>query len=409
MAGSINRLGIKNIKEEAIPMRIAYFDCFSGVSGNMIVGALLDAGVSAAYLKNQLRKMPLSGYSIKIRKVKKTGLAAMSFDVTLTEKGRKTRTLKNIKGIINKSRLNKNVKDLSCKIFEALAEAECRAHGCRKDKAHFHEIGDTDSIVDIVGAAVAFDYFKFEKIYSSPINVGSGTVRTGHGIFPVPAPATGILLESMPAYCDGKGYELATPTGVAILKSVSDEFCRMPLLEIEKVGHGAGTFDTPGEPNILRVFIGESAEDSFAKDKAIVIQTNIDDMNLIATEHIMERIFSAGALDVYFRPVYMKKTRMGIELSVIAERQRLEPVLKSIFRETTTFGVRVHEVDRYKLSRSVKTVKTKYGAARVNIGRLDNEIISVSPEYEDCRSLSKANNSAFRNVYEHVKAAASKI
>jgi uncharacterized protein (TIGR00299 family) protein len=389
-------------------MKTAYFDCFSGVSGNMILGAFLDAGLDVRYLKSRLAKLALSGYSIRLERTKKAGIVGLEFNVSMTKAGRRRRSLREIKNIIHKSRLNDNIKGLSFEIFTALADAESQVHGYGRDKAHFHEIGDTDSIVDIVGTAIALDYFKFDEIYSSPINTGSGMVRTRHGIFPIPAPAAGILLKSIPAYCDGEGYELATPTGIAILKSICDGFCRMPLLEIEKIGHGAGTFDRPGVPNILRLFIGRSAEKDFAKDKAVVIQTNIDDMNLIATEHIMERIFSAGALDVYFRPVYMKKTRMGIELSVIAERRRLEPILETIFRETTTFGIRVHEVERFKLTRAVKSVKTRYGTARVNIGRSGERIITISPEYEDCRALSKTSTAAFRDVWEHVKSAAGK-
>lgn len=384
-------------------MRIAYFDCFSGASGNMILGAFLDAGLDVVYLKKQLRKLPLSGYSLNIRKVKKSGLAATQFDVSLTEKGRQTKSLNDIRRIISKSALSAKIKNLSCEIFQELADAECGAHGCKMKQARFHEIGDTDSIIDIVGAAIALDYLKIDKIYASAINTGSGTINTAHGRFPIPAPATSILLKGVPIYCDGKGHELATPTGVAILKTICEKFGQMPLMETQQIGTGAGNFDTGDRPNVLRVFIGDAADEtaggSYNKDTVVVVQANIDDMNSVGTECILERIFKAGALDVYFAPIYMKKTRMGILLSAITEKKNLDAVLKAIFRETTTLGVRTYEVTRYKLDRSVETVRSKYGSVRIKMAGLDNQIVSVSPEYEDCKRLSGKKAVPFRIVY----------
>jgi len=387
-------------------MKIAYFDCFSGVSGDMILAAFLDAGLDLDYFKGQLRRLPLEGYKIGVRKVKKVGLAATAFNVFLARAGRRRRSLREIKNIISKSRLNENVKSLSIKVFEALAAAECKAHGHRRDRMHFHEIGDADSIIDIIGAAIALDYLKFDRVYSSPVNTGSGSVKTVHGIYPLPAPATAILLKGLPAYSCSTDCELATPTGVAILKSVCDGFCPMPLMEIEKVGVGAGAFDINGRPNVLRVFFGDAdAEAGYARDNVIVVETNIDDMNPVGTGYILDKIFSAGALDAYFMPVYMKKSRMGMLLSVITEKECLQAVLKIIFDQTTTFGVRTYEAQRYKLARSVKRVRSKYGYARVKLGRIRGRIITVSPEYEDCKKLSQAKGIALRTVYEEVKRA----
>lgn len=373
----------------------------------MILGALLDAGLDFEYLKSELQKLRLPGYELKRRKVKMLSLAATKFDVCLKDKDirRGFSTLKDIERAINKSRLKKSVKELSCGIFKKLAEAECRAHGYRKDKAHFHEIGDTDSLIDIVGAVIALDYLGIERVCCSAVNVGSGMVCTAHGDLPVPAPVTSVLLKGMFSYSGGEGYELATPTGVAILKTLCGAAGDMPLMNVGRVGAGAGNFQTPGKPNILRVFLGEAGApaDYYNKDSALVVQANIDDMNLIGTEVILERILQAGALDVYFAPIYMKKTRMGILLSVITEKKFLDRVLKVIFEETTTFGVRTYEVTRYKLDRVTKAIKTKYGSVKFKTGRINNKAVAASPEYEDCKLISVRKNIPFRRVYEEVK------
>jgi uncharacterized protein (TIGR00299 family) protein len=375
----------------------------------MILAAFLDAGLDFIYLKRQLRKLPISGYDIERKKVKRQGLAATVFEVHMDGAGHRRKSLKEIRSILYRSRLNRDVKGASYKIFETLATAEAKAHGRKKGKVYFHEIGDIDSIIDIVGTVIALDYLKFDRIYSSPINVGYGTIETAHGIFPIPAPATSVLLKGVPAFSEGKGYELATPTGVAILKTISDAFCQMPLMKIDSTGCGAGTFDTPGRPNMLRIFSGGYSQTGILnRDKVLVVETNIDDMNLIGTEAIMERIFKAGALDVYFEPIYMKKSRMGVKLSVITDNIFLEPVLNVIFQETSTFGVRTYEAARYKLGRAMKKIKTSYGSVGIKIGRLNNKIISISPEYEDCKKIAKKNNISFRDVYEQVKCSVGK-
>lgn len=384
-------------------MRTAYFDCFSGVSGDMILAAFLDLGLDFDYLKNEIAKLKLSGYKLEKRKVVKGGFSATKFEVILSLKhaSHKRIPFSEIKSIIVKSRLKPAVKILSIKIFENIRDAESQVHGIKKEKVHFHEIGDTDSLIDVVGFAIAFDYFKIGNAYASAVNVGSGSVKTAHGLLPVPAPATAILLKGIPIHSGKDRYELATPTGAAILKTVCSEFASIPLMRIEKTGVSAGTFDTKEQPNILRIFLSKSVGGSFCQsDTVVMVETNIDDMNLSGSEHIMERIFKAGALDVCFMPVYMKKSRMGILLSVITYKEHLEHILKVIFEETTTFGIRTYDVLRYKLPRQTIKTKTKYGVVSVKTGKLAGKVINFSPEYEDCKNLAKSKNISLRQIYK---------
>jgi len=383
-------------------MKIAYFDCSSGVSGDMILASFLDAGLDFKYLEKELKKLKLAGYSLKKAKVKKQGFPATKFEVILKSGGYHSgRSLKQIKGIINKSRLNSGVKSLAIKIFENITRAECSAHKVCPSEIHFHEIGGTDSLIDIVGAAIAIDYFKIGNAYSSPINVGSGIVNTAHGTLPVPAPATVELLKGVPVYSRKDMFELATPTGVAILKTVCGDFGDMPLMKIKDIGVAAGAFNTQAQPNILRLFLGERDLDKgYDRDSVIVAEANIDDMNLVGTGYIMDQVFKAGALDAYFTPVYMKKTRMGILLSVVTYKENLKKVIDKIFEETTTFGIRVYETQRYKLPRSFKKIKTKYGALNIKIGKVGDKVISASAEYEDCRKLAKDRNIPLKKIYE---------
>jgi len=394
-------------------VKIAYFDCFSGVSGDMILASLLDAGMDFAYLKKELKKLNLPGYRLEKIKTEKDGFAATKFNVSLLRlggvKGRKS--LKEIKNIINKSRLAAGVKLAAVKIFENIADAEAKAHGRDRNKIHFHEIGNVDSLIDVVGAAIAFDYLKIKKVYSSAINTGSGTVRTTHGILPVPAPAAAVLLQGIPSYSENDGFELATPTGVAILKTLCDSFGPMPLMVIRHIGIAAGGYDIKSRPDILRVFIGDSTEaqdNCYERDCVIEVETNIDDMNLIGTEHIMSSLLKAGSLDVYFTPIYMKKTRMGILLTVITEKRYLERVLEIIFKETTTLGVRTRELSRYKLKREIREIKTMYGRVKIKIGKAGSRIVSVSPEYDDCRLLADNKKIPLRNIYDNIRFAAEK-
>jgi len=384
-------------------MRIAYFDCSSGVSGDMILASLLDAGLDFEYLKKELGKLKLAGYKLSKRKITKSGFTASKFDVIFpkTRSRLKERPLGEIKNIINKSGLSSKVKTLALKIFENIADAECAVHNIPKNRIHFHEIGSTDSLVDIVGFAIAFEHLNIDKVYASSINLGSGVVKTEHGLLPVPAPVTSVLLKGVPIYSGEDRFELTTPTGAGILKTVADSFGFMPLMSVETIGTAAGTFEAIQQPNILRVFLGQSAKElDYDTDSVIVIQTNIDDMNMVGTEHMMEEIFAAGALDVYFAPVYMKKSRMGILLSAITKKENLKKVIDVVFQETTTLGVRVFEAGRYKLPRFFKKINTEYGSMNIKIGKSGNKIITSSPEYRDARLLARKNNVALRRIYE---------
>jgi len=384
-------------------MKILYFDCFSGISGDMILGGLLDLGLDIAVLKKELSKLPFKGYKISTRDVRRAGIRGRKFIVDIDRKYlNKSRTPKEITTAIKKSKLSAQVKGLSLKIFDNLAEAESRAHGFSKQKVHFHHVGDIDSIIDIVGSCIGLEALGIEKVYASSLNVGSGTSLYNGRLQPVPAPATAFLLEGLPAYSQGENQELVTPTGCAVLKSICDEFMQLPNMKIEKVGYGAGTYESKQLPNLLRLIAG-SVQPAYKKDKITVLETNIDDMNPIATAHLIERLFKAGVLDAFYSPVYMKKMRMGILLTVLAEHHILPKAMDVIFNETTTLGLRTYQADREKLDRTIKVARTKFGNVKVKIGKLDGHIKTISPEYEDCKRVADKAKISFRTIYEEAK------
>ncbi len=386
-------------------MKIAYFDCFSGISGDMILGALIDAGFPEKALRQELAKIPLPSYKLEIKKVEKEGIGATSVKVYPQEKSI-IRTWSNIKTLFEKSKLSVKIRSKSLEIFLLLAQAEAQIHQLNLDQVHFHEIGAIDTIIDIVGALSGINYLKIDEIFSSPLPTGLGMVRTDHGMIPIPSPAVLEILKGVPLYSRGITAELVTPTGAAIIKSLAKSFGEIPEMMLEKVGYGAGTRDLE-IPNVLRVVIGEKA--AKGKEEVLQIETNIDDTNPEFFSHLVEKLFRLGALDVWLSPIYMKKNRPGTMLSLLTLKGREEEILDAIFNETNTFGVRITPALRSKLDADTLSVETIYGNARVKIGRLKGEIVTISPEYEDCAELAQKANVPLKLVYEEVKKAVEKL
>ena len=388
--------------------RIAYFDCFSGASGDMIIGALLDAGLELRGLEWELRKLKLRGYSLAAKKVKRGGFSATKFDVEVSRRGHAHRGLAEILGLIKKSGLPETVKQRGEKIFRRLAHAEARAHGVSPGKLHFHEVGAVDAIVDIIGAAAGLEMLGVKKIIVSPIATGSGYVDCAHGRLPVPAPGTAYLLEGFPVRGAEVQRELTTPTGAAILTTLADGFGDMPAMKIEKVGCGAGAAEGERLPNILRVFLGSTVGavgEGYEADTVTHCEANIDDATPQTCARAMERLMEAGALDAWLAPIVMKKGRAAWTLHALCESGEAAKIADVIFRETTTFGLRVASESRMKLARKIISVKTKFGSVKVKVGMKGGEALTASPEYEDCRRVAASKGVAFRAVYDAAKAA----
>ena len=381
-------------------MKIAYFDCFSGISGDMILGSLIDLGLDIEYLKNEFKKINISGYEINAEKIKKRDISCIKVNITVKDK-QKHRSLKEINALIDKSELNPEVKKKSKDIFLKLAKAESKVHNIDIDKIHFHEIGAIDSILDIIGAVIGLDKLNLKKIYCSTIPVGRGFVKSAHGKLPIPAPATSELLKGIPTYSTKVEGELVTPTGAAIISSLTENFGEMPLMKIEKIGYGAGKSDFD-HPNLLRIFVGESLE-KYDTDTVNVIELNIDDMNPEHYEVVFEKLLKNGALDVYLTNIQMKKNRPGIKLSIISPLEITNELTDIIFNETTTFGLRIYKTNRKKLFVEKVKVETKYGEITIKIGKTKDEIKLISPEYEDCKKLAQENNVSLKEIYELAK------
>ncbi|HDN80528.1 MAG TPA: nickel pincer cofactor biosynthesis protein LarC [Chloroflexi bacterium] len=388
-------------------MKIAYFDCFSGISGNMVLGALLDLGLELGALKEALAGLEVSGYEIEARKVLKRHIAGTLVDVKVQEEGVE-RHLDDILEIIEKSALPEDVKETCGRIFTRLAEAEARVHRVDIKDIHFHEVGGIDAIVDVVGSVVGLKLLGIEEVYSSPLHLGRGFVECAHGKLPVPAPATLELVKGVPVYGRDIEAELVTPTGAAIITTLARGFGPSPAMEIEAIGYGAGHKDLP-IPNLLRVSIGRTRrpeEGGYEEDVVIVVEANIDDMNPELYEHVMDKLFEKGALDVFLTPIQMKKNRPAVKLSAIVREADLSGVLDAFFDETTTLGVRLYEVRRKKLSREATVVETKYGKISVKVGKLGSIVKNISPEYEDCRRIASQLGIPLKEVYEEARRAA---
>ncbi|HEU4388151.1 MAG TPA: nickel pincer cofactor biosynthesis protein LarC [Blastocatellia bacterium] len=383
-------------------MRTLYFDCFAGASGDMIVGALIDLGVDPEQLKREIGNLGVSGYGIEVSRVKRSVLSATRFDVRVDSGAQPARKLNDIQDLIRRSSLSQWVREASLRVFGRLADAEAKVHGTTPAEVHFHEVGAVDSIVDIVGAMVGFDLLGIRRFASSPLRVGHGVVQTEHGQLPIPAPATAELLKGLPAYGGDREGEYTTPTGAAIVSTLSESFGPMPSIRIEQVGYGAGSRDPQGFPNVLRAVLGNVPEKSDAlestPESVIVIETNLDDMTPQAYESVMQRIFAAGALDCYLTPVQMKKNRPGVLLTVLAEPVRVDLIAHLLLTETTSFGVRYYETRRRVLERRVESIETVYGTVRVKVAVEGGRALHFQPEYDDCARLANQANVPFLEV-----------
>src|SRR6266849_3449899 len=414
-------------------MRIAYLDCFSGISGDMFLGALVDAGVSPKLLENTVTALNI-GARLEIARVERGGIAATKVDVYangekdlprevfweqeeahshrhVQEHGDSHehhhhgygRNLADIRKIIEKTAIGSAAKATAIRIFDALGEAEAEIHNTSIEQVHFHEVGSVDAMVDIVCAAVGAESLAVEEWVCSPLNVGGGTVKCAHGTLPVPAPATLKLLQNAPVYSSGPQVELVTPTGAAIAKTLSVRFAPFPAMKIEKAGYGAGTRDFPEHPNLLRITIGEAEPTDRANasyERITVLEANLDDLSPQVLAYAMERLLAEGALDVFSVPVQMKKSRPGALLTVLAKMEDANRLTKTIFSETTTLGVRRHEEQRQTLSRRWETVDTTWGPVRIKIANMNGSLSNYAPEYEDCRTLAETQHVPLRTVMQ---------
>ncbi len=380
-------------------MKLAYFDCFSGISGDMTLGALVDAGCDAENLRAELRGLQVPGWELSAEKVWKNGMAATWVKVT-TEDQQKHRSLSTILEILRKSQLAPSVRERAAAIFTKLGEAEARVHDVPIEKIHFHEVGAVDAIVDIVGTCIGFHALGIERFACSAVNVGGGTVKMAHGILPVPAPATASLLQGKPTYSSGVQRELVTPTGAAIVSTLCDFFGPQPPMSVSAIGYGAGAADLEGQPNVVRIMIGEAAEKTVAgfDEEIAVIEANLDDMNPQIYGYFLEKALAGGVLDVYTTPVQMKKNRPGTLLTVLCKPEDANSLMSLIFAETTTFGARTYRAQRRVLPREFVSVATSFGEVRIKVSRVNGRILHAAPEYDDCRKLAVEKNVPLQRV-----------
>ena len=421
-------------------MKILYYDCFSGISGDMNLGAMIDLGVNEVDLQRELKKIHLHNeFELEVQPDERKGITGTKVTVRLlhdsddhhhshehyaTEhshthnhlKHHETRdqqqqednpnqshhhrNLHDIEAMIFNSDLNCTVKELSLKMFMELAKAEAKIHGKAIDEVHFHEVGAVDSIVDIVGAAICYDILKVDKVIFSPITVGSGFVDCAHGKFPVPAPATAEILRGIPIVSGEIQKEMTTPTGAAIAKVLGEEFTSDKNFTITKVGYGIGHRDNV-IPNVLRVFLGETA--IVSREKAKIIECNIDDMNPELYQYIMNKLLEKGAMDVYLTPITMKKNRPAMKLSVLCKHALLDDLTRILFEETTTLGIRSYDVDKAMMVREIVTMDSPYGPIRIKLALLDGKVVKWKPEYEDCKMIAKKHDIPIHEIYSIVQ------
>ena len=389
-------------------MKLAYIDPFCGASGDMILAALVDAGASLNEISSQLAKLRLGKFKIKARRTQRGGLSALKLDV-IARDDRTERSLSDVIKMLKDSGLSSGVIRHATALFRRLAEAEAAAHRYRADSIHFHEVGDLDSIVDIVGACIALDALGVERLFAGEIPVGSGEVRCSHGVLPVPAPATSFILRGWRVRDFNIDAELTTPTGAALITTLCKFADEMPSMQLESIGVGAGKREIEERPNILRVFIGETVPKTQEDEEVWVVQTNIDDMSPQLYENISDRLFRSGALDVFFTPVQMKKQRPGILITVIVSFQQLPAIERVLFTESTTFGLRRYRTLRAVLAREMRQVSTPYGRVRVKLGRLRGEIVTASAEYSDCARLARKAKVPLKLILSAAAAAASNL
>lgn len=375
-------------------MKILYFDCFSGISGDMTLGALLDLGFPREKLLEELAKLGLENYTLEIFQGSRKGISAAGLEVKAGPREEHHRHFSGIRKIIEDSSLDLGVKKMSLAVFQRLAEAEAKVHNQPVAEVHFHEVGAVDSIVDIVGTAIGVDFFKPDRILASELPMGRGFIQCQHGRLPLPAPATLEILKGYPIKSVEVEGELVTPTGAAIVAALSAGISSWPAMKVEKIGYGMGKKDFPDHPNLLRLVLGEGTG-AGEGDRVTVLESNIDDMNPQFYDYLMEKLFEQGALDVSLTSLLMKKNRPGTLLRVIVEEHRADGLAELILKESTTLGVRSYVVSRKKLFREVNEVQTKYGKIRVKVAG----DLRFQPEYEDCKRIARQTGVPIQEVY----------
>ena len=380
-------------------MKVAYFDCFAGISGDMTLGALVDAGLSFAALKSELDKLSVREFTLSQRRVEKHGIAGTKIDVNARE-GHVHRHLKDVLKIINSSSISASAKEKAARVFQKLAEAEAKIHGTTIEAVHFHEVGAVDAIVDVVGAIVGLELLNIEAIYASKFRFGSGHTRGAHGAMPVPVPAVVEMTKGFPAERTDIPYELVTPTGAALLTALATNIGETIQLRTESTGYGAGTRDVEQVPNLLRIEIGELVADP-QTDSPVLLETNIDDMTPEIYGYLIDRLLEAGARDAFLTPVIMKKGRPGIQLTVLTDPNKETELTQLIFLETTTLGIRRLPVQRHTLERRTDIVQTPYGPIRVKIADIGSKQ-RITPEYDDCARIAREKQVPILDVYKAV-------
>jgi uncharacterized protein (TIGR00299 family) protein len=391
---------------------LAYFDCFSGISGDMTLGALIDLGVPLPWLKQSIAQLPLTDFDIRVGEVEYNGIRARRVEVQSSHDP-PHRHYSDIRTLIEDSPLPEPAKRMGLAVFRRLAEAEAGVHGCLPEEVHFHEVGAVDAIVDVVGAALGFHYLGIAEAFSAPVPTGRGFVVCRHGRLPVPAPATAALLRGVPTLGTDIEYELTTPTGAAIVTTAAASFGPRPAMTVTAIGYGAGRRNLDPGPNLLRIMLGTRAPDQamegneFESDQIIVAETNIDDMNPEFFGFVMDRLFEAGALDVVWIPVQMKKNRPGTLLQVLCAPERLSAIVRCLLTETTSLGVRYYQAGRYLLERDQVTIESSFGRIPVKRIRESRGGVRCVPEYEVCRRIALEKGLPLRTVYEIVSKEAS--
>lgn len=390
-------------------MNLLYFDCACGASGDMIVGALLDLGADFAELERRLKTLGVEGYGIRAEKIKKKGVMATKFHVDIDDShGHPHRHLRHIVEIIERGDLPGDVKRASLDTFQRIAVAEAEVHGSTPEKIHFHEVGAVDSIVDIVAAHLALHQIAPDRIESSPLHVGSGTVKCAHGIMPVPAPATALLLRGIPSYGGTVDGELVTPTGAALIAQLAQRYDSQPAMATDRIGVGSGTRDLPDRPNVLRVMLGQPTQQRLGRETITVIEANVDDMNPELYPPLVDALFAAGARDAFITAITGKKGRPGHLVTALVDAEKAEAVAEALFANSTTLGLRLCIEERITLDREWKRATTPWGAVKVKIGRRNGRLLNRAPEFDDCRRVAEAANVTVRAVYEAASAAAVK-
>ena len=383
-------------------MKIICYDCFSGISGDMNLGAMIDIGIDKQYLTDELNKLNLKGWELIIQKDQRHGVHGTKVTVKQTRHEHTHRHLSDVEKIINDSTLDIMTKELSKKIFMKIAIAEASVHEISIDKIHFHEVGAIDSIIDIVGAAICFNALKVDGVHVLPVELGSGFVKCDHGLLPVPAPATAEIIQGIPVKRGGVDFEATTPTGAAIIATLGTDFSPELAIKIERTGYGIGQKEHPLVPNLLRVFLGEKSAISESGHSALHLECNIDDMNPEFFEYISDRLFTGGASDVFLSNIMMKKGRPGIVLNVICETEMAESVKDIIFTESTSLGIRTFPFRKDTLTRKFETLNTIYGDVTVKRSFYKEKEVSFKPEYDECRRIALEKGIPVKEVFNNI-------